>query len=61
MIVDLCVLPIGVGLHLAPYIAACEKVLIDAGLKIQLHANGTAIASGWLTFGVGAGPVFAVG
>ncbi|MCP9878094.1 MTH1187 family thiamine-binding protein, partial [Cyanobium sp. A2C-AMD] len=34
---------IGVGLHLAPYIAACEKVLTEAGLKIQLHPNGTAI------------------
>jgi uncharacterized protein (TIGR00106 family) len=26
-----------------PYIAACERVLTDAGLKIQLHPNGTAI------------------
>jgi uncharacterized protein (TIGR00106 family) len=43
VIVDLCVVPIGVGVHLAPHIAACEKVLTDAGLKIQLHPNGTAI------------------
>jgi uncharacterized protein (TIGR00106 family) len=43
VIVDLCVVPIGVGVHLAPYIAACEKVLSEAGLKIQLHPNGTAI------------------
>ena len=41
VIVDLCVVPIGVGVHLAPYIAACEKVLTEAGLKIQLHPNGT--------------------
>ena len=40
---DLCVVPIGVGVHLAPYIAACEKVLTEAGLKIRLHPNGTAI------------------
>ncbi|MEX1324012.1 MAG: MTH1187 family thiamine-binding protein [Synechococcaceae cyanobacterium] len=44
--------PIGVGVHLAPYIAACETVLTDAGLKIQLHPNGTAIEGEW-------GPVFA--
>lgn len=37
---DLCVVPIGVGVNLAPYIAACETVLTDAGLKIQLHAMG---------------------
>ncbi|MDM7938328.1 MAG: MTH1187 family thiamine-binding protein [Cyanobium sp. CZS 48M] len=52
VIVDLCVVPIGVGVHLAPYIAACERVLQDAGLKIQLHPNGTAIEGEW-------GPVFA--
>ena len=47
VIVDLCVVPIGVGVNLAPYIAACEQVLLDAGLKIQLHPNGTAIEGEW--------------
>ena len=47
VIVDLCVVPIGVGVHLAPYIAACEKVLSEAGLKIQLHPNGTTIEGEW--------------
>ncbi len=47
VIVDLCVVPIGVGVHLAPYIAACEKVLTAAGLKTQLHPNGTAIEGEW--------------
>ena len=42
VIVDLCVVPIGVGVHLSPYIAVCEKVLTEADLKIQLHPNGTA-------------------
>jgi uncharacterized protein YqgV (UPF0045/DUF77 family) len=35
-----------VGVHLAPTIAACETVLAEAGLKIQLHPNGTAIEAG---------------
>jgi uncharacterized protein (TIGR00106 family) len=47
VIVDLCVVPIGVGVSLAPYIAACERVLHEAGLKIQLHPNGTAIEGEW--------------
>ena len=47
VIVDLCVVPIGVGVHLAPTIATCEKVLSEAGLKIQLHPNGTAIEGEW--------------
>ena len=44
---DLCVVPIGVGVHLAPYIAACEKVLSKAGLRTHLHPNGTAIEGEW--------------
>jgi len=47
VIVDLCVVPIGVGATLSSYIAACEKVLSDAGLKTQLHANGTNIEGEW--------------
>ena len=47
VIVDLCVVPVGVGVHLAPYIATCERVLSAAGLKIRLHPNGTAIEGEW--------------
>ncbi len=28
--IDLCVVPIGVGVNLAPYIATCEQVLLQA-------------------------------
>jgi hypothetical protein len=31
VIVDLCVVPIGVGVSLSSYVAACEKVLAEAG------------------------------
>ena len=34
-------------MHLAPTIAACEKVLTAAGLKIQLHLSGSAIEVEW--------------
>lgn len=47
VIVDLCVIPIGAGVSLSSYVAACEKVLSEAGLKIQLHANGTNIEGDW--------------
>ncbi len=43
VIVDLCMVPISMSVHLAPYIADCEKVLTEAGLKIQLHPNSKAI------------------
>ena len=47
VIVDLCVVPIGVGVSLAKYIAACERVIVEAGLKSRLHANGTDIEGEW--------------
>lgn len=47
VIVDLCVVPLGVGVSLSPYVAACEKVLRDAGLTIRLHAYGTNIEGEW--------------
>ncbi len=47
VLVDLCIVPIGVGVSLSPYIAACEKVLTEAGLKTSLHSYGTDIEGEW--------------
>lgn len=47
VIVDLCVIPLGVGLSLSKYVAACERVVVDAGLKRKLHAYGTNIEGEW--------------
>jgi uncharacterized protein (TIGR00106 family) len=45
--VDLCVVPMGVGVSVSKHVAACEKVLSDAGLKPHLHAYGTNIEGEW--------------
>lgn len=47
VLVDLCIVPIGVGVSLSIYIAACEKVLMAAGLKTSLHSYGTNIEGEW--------------
>ncbi len=47
VIVDFCLVPIGVGVSVSKYIAECEKILSDAGLKTQLHAYGTNIEGEW--------------
>jgi len=47
VIADLSVVPLGVGVSLAPYIAACEKILARAGLKTRLHGYGTNIEGEW--------------
>ena len=49
VIADLCVVPIGVGVSVSRYIAACERVLSKVGLKTHLHAYGTNIEGEWDT------------
>jgi len=45
--VDLCVIPLGGETSLSPYIAACQRILREAGLKTHLHAYGTNIEGEW--------------
>jgi len=47
VLIDLCIVPIGVGVSLSPYIAACQKVLSEAGLETTLHSYGTNIEGEW--------------
>lgn len=47
VIADFCLVPIGVGVSLSKYVAACERVLVDAGLEIHLHGYGTNIEGEW--------------
>ncbi len=47
VIADLAIIPIGVGVSLSEYVAACERVLAEAGLSPQLHANGTNVEGDW--------------
>lgn len=47
VIVDLCVVPLGVGVSVSDYIAECEKILSEAGLKTILHSYGTNIEGEW--------------
>ncbi|WP_310599907.1 MTH1187 family thiamine-binding protein [Desulfobulbus sp.] len=47
VILDLCLVPLGVGVSVSPYVAECHRVLQEAGLKSQLHAYGTNIEGEW--------------
>ena len=47
VIIDLCVVPMGVGLSVSKYVAACHEIITRAGLKSQLHAYGTNIEGEW--------------
>ena len=47
VIADLMVVPLGVGISVSPFVAACETILKQAGLKTHLHAYGTNIEGEW--------------
>ena len=45
--IDFCLVPIGVGTSLSPYIKECKKIIEDYNLTYQLGPNGTAIEGDW--------------
>jgi uncharacterized protein (TIGR00106 family) len=47
VLADLTVVPLGVGVSLSGYVAACERVLVEAGLRTRLHAYGTNVEGEW--------------
>lgn len=47
VIMDLCIVPIGVGVSVSKYVVACHEILREAGLQTTLHAYGTNIEGEW--------------
>ena len=47
VIVDFTIVPVGTGVSLSAYIAACERILQETGLSFELHANGTNVEGEW--------------
>ena len=47
VIADLCVVPLGTGISVSKEVAACQRVLREAGLKTHLHAYGTNVEGEW--------------
>ena len=47
VIIDLCLVPIGVGVSVSAEVAACQDVFEEAGLTARMHAYGTNIEGDW--------------
>ena len=47
VIVDLCVVPMGVGVSVGKYVTECQNVLQEAELNHRVHAYGTNIEGDW--------------
>jgi uncharacterized protein (TIGR00106 family) len=44
---ELCAIPMGGGVSVSSYIAACEPILEQAGLNPEMHAYGTNVEGEW--------------
>jgi uncharacterized protein (TIGR00106 family) len=49
VLADISIIPLGVGVSLSRYVAACERILREAGLDPKLHAFGTEVQGDWDT------------
>jgi len=47
VMIDICIVPLGVGVSVSKYIAACQRVLDDAQLTHEMHAYGTNVEGDW--------------
>lgn len=47
VIVDFCLVPLGVGVSVSKYITRCVEILNEAHLKTNLHAYGTNVEGEW--------------
>jgi len=47
VMIDVSVVPIGVGVSLSKYVAACEGVFKEARLTTRLHGYGTNVEGEW--------------
>lgn len=47
VLIDICVVPMGVGVSVSSYVAECEKIFSAAGLDHQMHAYGTNVEGDW--------------
>ncbi|MCK6503503.1 MTH1187 family thiamine-binding protein [Myxococcota bacterium] len=47
VILDFSVVPLGVGVSVSEHVAACQRVLEEAGLEHRMHAYGTNVEGEW--------------
>ena len=47
VLIDICVIPLGVGVSVSSYVVECEKIFKAAGLSHQMHSYGTNVEGEW--------------
>ena len=47
VIIDFCLIPIGVGVSVSRYVVECQKIFKEANLNYTMHAYGTNVEGEW--------------
>ena len=47
VMMDFCVVPLGIGVSVSPYITRCQQILAASGLTYQMHSYGTNVEGEW--------------
>ncbi|MCP4387892.1 MAG: MTH1187 family thiamine-binding protein [Gammaproteobacteria bacterium] len=47
VLVDICVVPMGVGVSVSEYVVACQRIFEDSGLNHEMHSYGTNVEGEW--------------
>ncbi|TDJ30203.1 MAG: MTH1187 family thiamine-binding protein [Gammaproteobacteria bacterium] len=47
VLVDVCVVPMGVGVSVSKYVVECQKIFAAAGLDHKMHSYGTNVEGDW--------------
>ena len=47
VMLDFCLVPMGVGVSVSEYVAECQRVLQEAGLSHHMHPYGTVVEGEW--------------
>jgi uncharacterized protein (TIGR00106 family) len=47
VLVDICVVPMGVGVSVSKYVVACQRIFEASGLSHEMHSYGTNVEGEW--------------
>lgn len=47
VMIDICIVPMGVGVSVSEYIVECQRIFEKAGLSHEMHPYGTNVEGHW--------------
>ena len=47
VMIDICVVPMGVGVSVSKYVVECQRIFEQANLSHEMHAFGTNVEGNW--------------